>query len=40
MGQLRNFATSLHQATRRDYVARMVDDKVTCMQIAKRYDEQ
>ena len=40
MGQLRNFATSLHQATRRDYLARMVDDKVTCMQIAKRYDEQ
>jgi len=40
MGQLRNFATSLHQATRRDYLARMVDDKVKCMQIAKRYDEQ
>jgi len=40
MGQLRNFATSLHRATRRDYLARMVDDKVTCMQIAKRYDEQ
>jgi len=39
MGQLRNFATSLHQATRRDYLARMVDDKVTCMQMAKRYDE-
>ena len=40
MGQLRNFVTNLHQATRRDYLARMVDDKVTCMQIAKRYDEQ
>ena len=40
MGQLRNFATSLHQATRRDYLARMVDDKVTCMKIAKRYDDQ
>ncbi|NBV02521.1 MAG: class I SAM-dependent methyltransferase [Burkholderiaceae bacterium] len=40
MGQLRNFVTNLHQATRRDYLARMVDDKVTCMKIAKRYDEQ
>ena len=40
MGQLRNFVTSLHQVTRRDYLARMMDDKVTCMQIAKRYDEQ
>ena len=40
MGHLRNFVTNLHQATRRDYLARMVDDKVTCMKIAKRYDEQ
>ncbi len=37
MGQLRNFATSLHQATRRDYLARMVDDKVHCMLKAKEY---
>lgn len=37
MGQLRNFATSLHQATRRDYLARMVDDKVQCMLKAKEY---
>ena len=40
MGHLRNFVTNLHQATRRDYLARMVDDKVTCMKIAKRYGEQ
>lgn len=40
MGHLRYFVTNLHQATRRDYLARMVDDKVTCMKIAKRYDEQ
>ena len=39
MGQLRNFVTSLHQATRRDYLARMVDDKVHCMQKAKGYEE-
>ena len=37
MGQLRNFVTSLHQATRRDYLARMVDDKVHCMVKAKEY---
>ena len=37
MGQLRNFATSLHQATCRDYLARMVDDKVHCMLKAKEY---
>ena len=28
MGQLRHFVTPLHQATKRDYLARMVDDKV------------
>lgn len=37
MGQLRNFVTSLHQATKRDYLARMVDDKVRCMKVAKQY---
>ena len=39
MGQLQNFVTSLHQASRRDYLARMVDDKVQCMKIAKQYGE-
>ena len=37
MGQLRNFVTPLHQATKRNYVARMVDDKVHCMKVAKEY---
>lgn len=37
MGQLRNFVTPLHQATERDVLARMVDDKVKCMEIAKQY---
>jgi SAM-dependent methyltransferase len=37
MGNLRNFVTPLHQATKRDYLARMVDDKVHCMKIAKQY---
>jgi SAM-dependent methyltransferase len=38
MGQLRNFVTPLHQATRRDYVHRMTDDKVPCMLKAKEYE--
>lgn len=37
MGHLRSLVTPLHQATNRDYLARMVDDKVTCMQVAKKY---
>lgn len=39
MGQLRKFVTSLHQASRRDYLARMVDEKVQCVKIAKQYGE-
>lgn len=38
MGQLRNFVTPLHKATTRDVLARMVDDKVTCMLKAKEYE--
>lgn len=39
MGQLQNFVTPLHQATRRDYLARMNDSKVECMVVAKKYGE-
>ena len=39
MGKLQNFVTPLHQATKRDYLARMVDDKVKCMKIAKQYGQ-
>jgi len=39
MGELLNIVTSLHQATQRDYLARMVDDKVEAMIIAKKYEE-
>ena len=39
MGCLRNFVTSLHESTERDYLARMIDDKVHCMGIAKKYGE-
>lgn len=37
MGQLLNIVTPLHQQTRRDYIGRMVDDKVHCMRKAKAY---
>ena len=39
MGKLRNIVTPLHESTKRDYLARMVDDKVHCMEIAKQYDK-
>jgi len=37
MGELKNIVTSLHESTKRDYLARMVDDKVHCMEVAKQY---
>ena len=37
MGKLRNIVTSPHESTKRDYLARMVDDKVHCMEVAKQY---
>jgi SAM-dependent methyltransferase len=37
MGKLQQFVTPLHQSTKRDYLARMVDDKVQCMLKAKEY---
>jgi SAM-dependent methyltransferase len=38
MGQLLNVVTPLHKRTKRDYLARMVDDKVHCMMKAKEYE--
>ena len=37
MGEILNLVTPLHQATSRDYLARMVDNKVEAMIVAKRY---
>jgi SAM-dependent methyltransferase len=37
MGRLLNLVTPLHVRTRRDCLARMVDDKVEAMRVAKRY---
>ena len=39
MGRLLNIVTPLHQMTKRDYLARMVDDKVHCMLKAKEYEK-
>ena len=39
MGKLVNITTSLHESSKREYLARMVDDKVNCMKIAKQYDK-
>jgi ubiquinone/menaquinone biosynthesis C-methylase UbiE len=38
MGNLLNVVTPLHKRTKRDYVARMVDEKVHCMNKAKEYE--
>jgi SAM-dependent methyltransferase len=38
MSKFKNFVTSLHKSTPRDYVARMQDEKSTCMGVAKGYD--
>ena len=37
MGKLAKIVTSLHESSKRDYLKRMVDDKVPCMKIAKQY---
>jgi len=39
MSRLMNFVTPLHRSTKRDYLARMVDDKVHCMLKAKEYEQ-
>ena len=38
MGRLLDIVTPLHRATKRDYLARMVNDKVHCMLKAKEYE--
>ena len=37
MGQLVELVTPLHKKTQRDYLARMMDDKVHCMEVARQY---
>lgn len=38
MGKLVNYVTPLHEKTERDYIGRMMDDKVHCMLKAKEYE--
>ena len=38
MGKLVNYVTSIHKSTSRNYIDRMLDDKVHCMEEAKKYD--
>lgn len=38
MGRLLNLVTPLHKKTQRDYIGRMMDDKVHCMLKAKAYE--
>jgi ubiquinone/menaquinone biosynthesis C-methylase UbiE len=38
MGRLLNIVTPLHKSTKRDYIGRMMDDKVHCMLKAKEYE--
>jgi len=40
MGKVKNFMSKLHNSTRRNYVSRMIDNKVNCMKIAKKYDKK
>jgi SAM-dependent methyltransferase len=37
MGTERSIVTALHVRTKRDYLPRMVDDKVSCMRVAREY---
>lgn len=37
MGIEQHFFASMHTSTKRDYLARMLDDKVHCMEVARRY---
>lgn len=39
MSELKNFITSLHQSSKRDYLERMNDEKIECMIEAKKYEE-
>ena len=40
MSKLLNFITDYHLSTKRDYFGRMADEKVECMKIARKFEEQ
>lgn len=39
MGVMRDIFTPLHKSTQRDCLGRMMDSKVACMEVAKRFDQ-
>lgn len=39
MSKLKNYITSLHQSSKRDYLSRMNDNKIECMIEAKKYSK-
>lgn len=40
MGKLLELIASLHKKTQRDYIKRMNDDKIECMEVARKYDRE
>ena len=40
MGRLKEIITPLHTSTSRDYLARMVDDKIACMEVAREFERE
>ena len=40
MGNLVNFISELHMSTKRNYLDRMINNKVECMNISKKYDQE
>ena len=40
MGILRNFVNPLHLQTKRNYIERMINEKVNCTKIAKNYGKE
>ena len=40
MGEEVRIITQLHKSTKRDYIGRMNDDKIHCMEIARKYGEE
>ncbi len=38
MGRLIEVVTPLHKSTKRDYIGRMTDDKVACMEMARKFE--
>lgn len=40
MGRLLNIVTPLHKKTKRDYIGRMIDNKIECMKVARKYGQE